>query len=113
MTRTPIAMVATLALLLSGSATPAHAEDAIEAAGVAAGVGPGNLLFVPIKAISIAVGGLSGAISYVVTGGNLELTRQIWEDTALGPYLITPQLAREAIGERPELYQPKKDGMQR
>ena len=37
----------------------------------------------------------------------------IWEDTALGPYLITPQLAREAIGERPELYQPKKDGMPR
>jgi hypothetical protein len=113
MTRTPFAIAATLALLLSGSPAPSHAEDAIEAAGVAVGVGPGNLLFLPIKAISVVTGALTGALSYVVTGGNLELTRQIWEDTALGPYLITPQLAREAIGERPELYQPKKDGMPR
>jgi hypothetical protein len=43
----------------------------------------------------------------VLTGGNADLTRQIWRDTTEGPYLITPQLARKAIGQRPELSEPK------
>jgi hypothetical protein len=49
------------------------------------------------------MGALSGALSFVLTGGNEELTRQIWRDTSAGPYIITPELAKKAIGERPEL----------
>jgi hypothetical protein len=36
-------------------------------------------------------------------GGDDEVTRQVWRDTLQGPYVITPELARKAIGERPEL----------
>jgi len=39
----------------------------------------------------------------VATGGNAELTQQIWRDTTEGPYLITPEVAHKAIGKRPEL----------
>jgi hypothetical protein len=85
----------------------ARAEDNIEKAGVAVGVSVGNLWFLPVKAISVTIGAISGALSYVVTGGNTDLTEQIWRDTSQGPYIITPELARTSIGQRPELEQKK------
>ncbi|HEX7232766.1 MAG TPA: hypothetical protein VF452_20430 [Candidatus Binatia bacterium] len=97
-----ITMVSALCL----SSSSANAEDAIEKAGVAVGVTIGNVLFLPIKAIELTVGAVSGAFSYVVTG-NADLTKQIWHDTTEGPYVITPELARTSVGERPELLEPK------
>ena len=67
----------------------------------------GNLLFLPLKAISVSIGAVSGALSYLVTGGNADLTKQIWQDTTQGPYLITPEVAKKAVGERPELSEKK------
>jgi hypothetical protein len=90
---------------------PAHAEDAVETAGVAVGVTAGNMWFLPSKAISVSIGALSGALSFILTG-NADLTKQIWQDTSQGPYLITPSLARTAIGQRPELLESNKNGMQ-
>jgi hypothetical protein len=52
------------------------------------------------------MGAVSGAFSYVVTG-NADLTKQIWRDTSEGPYVITPELARTSVGQRPELLEPK------
>jgi hypothetical protein len=84
-----------------------RAEDNIEKAGVAVGVSAGNMWFLPIKAIVMSVGAISGAISYIVTGGDTELTQQIWRDTQQAPYIITPELARTSIGQRPELEERK------
>jgi len=100
--------IAVIALSLT-NLSPAllRAEDTIEKAGVATGVSAGNMWFLPIKAITMSIGAISGALSFVVTGGNTELTQQIWQDTSQGPYIITPDLARTAIGKRPEL-EPKK-----
>jgi hypothetical protein len=61
--------------------------------------------FVPVKAISFFWGLTEGALSFPLSGGNVELTKQIWQDTTQRPYLITPEVARTAIGERPELKQ--------
>ena len=97
---------ATIALALAAAA-PVRAEDAIEKAGVAVGVSAGNMWFLPIKAIAMTIGAMSGALSFVVTGGNTELTQQIWRDTSQGPYLITPDVARMSIGQRPEPEQKK------
>jgi hypothetical protein len=52
------------------------------------------------------MGVLSAGFSYVVTG-NADLTKQIWQDTTQGPYVITPDLARTSIGQRPELLEKK------
>jgi hypothetical protein len=98
---------ALLLAILTLSAVPLSAEDLTEKAGVAVGVTVGNLWFVPIKALTLTVGAMSGALSYVVTGGNHELTQQIWQDTLQGPYVITPELARKSIGYRPELREIK------
>ena len=93
-----------IALTLVALAPPTlRAEDNIEIAGVAVGVSAGNMWFLPIKAIAISVGAISGALSYVVTGGNAELTQQIWRDNFQGPYIVTPEIARTGIGRRPEL----------
>jgi hypothetical protein len=93
---------ALLAAVAALSPITLHAQENIEKAGVAVGVTAGNLWFLPIKAITSTVGALSGALSYVVTGGNRELTEQIWQDTLQGPYVITPEIARRSIGHRPE-----------
>jgi hypothetical protein len=98
------ATLAIAALLWSmAPTTPLRAEEAIEKAGVAAGVTVGNVLFVPLKAMSAAMGAISGALSFVLTGGDDEVTKQVWRDTLQGPYVVTPELAKKAIGERPEL----------
>ena len=79
------------------------AEDAIEKAGVAVGVSVGNMVFVPAKVISTSMGLFFGALSFVLTGGDTEVAQQMWRDSTAEPYLITPELARKAIGRRPEL----------
>jgi hypothetical protein len=80
-----------------------RAEDAIEEAGVAFGVSVGNMIFLPAKAISTSMGLFFGAVSFVLTGGDTEVTHQMWRDSTADPYLITPAIARKAIGRRPEL----------
>ena len=100
-----IAMALTFSALSPSLVT---AEDATETAGVLVGLTAGNVLFIPVKAMSVFVGLSSGALSYIVTGGNADLTKQIWRDTTEGPYVITPKLARTAVGERPELLEESK-----
>jgi hypothetical protein len=97
--------VAIATALVCGALAPTsvRSEDNIERAGVATGLTAGNVLFVPIKAIAVSMGAFSGALSFIMTGGDLEVSRQVWRDTFQGPYVITPELARRAIGERPEL----------
>jgi hypothetical protein len=97
-----------VAALFIASLSPSilKAEEPIEIAAIDIGVTAGNLVFLPAKAISVSMGLVSGALSFVLTGGNADLTRQIWRDTTEGPYLITPELARKAIGNRPELLEP-------
>lgn len=108
MAKTPRLLVAALVLTLTGfSSASLRAEDAIEKAGVAVGVTAGNMWVLPLKAITVTVGLLSGALSYIVTGGNTELTQQIWQDTLEEPYVVTRDLARKSIGQRPELQEIK------
>lgn len=94
----------TFAIVLIGSFTSGlRAEDGIEKAGVVVGVTAGNMVFIPAKAISTSIGLVFGALSFVLTGGGTEVTQQMWRYSTADPYLITPDLARKAIGERPEL----------
>lgn len=96
-------LAATLVITTLLCPLPLLAEDANEITGMAVGLTAGNMWFVPIKAISVVMGLTEGGVSFVLSGGNAELTQQIWRDTTEGPYLITPEVARKAIGQRPEL----------
>ena len=95
----------TLLIIALLSPLPLSAYDSNEIAGIGIGLTAGNMWFVPIKAISVVMGITVGAASFVLSGGNAELTQQIWQDTTEGPYLITPDVARKGVGERPELSQ--------
>jgi hypothetical protein len=110
MVKTIRAGFATLALSVTLTAIcpsllPAEdvAENVIEKAGVAAGVSVGNMVFLPAKAFSTSMGLFFGAVSFVLTGGDTEVAQQMWRNSIAEPYLITPELARKAIGRRPEL----------
>lgn len=96
------------ATFLIGTLPPfLRAEDTIEKAGVAIGVSAGNVIFLPAKAISTSMGLFFGALSFVLTGGDTEVMQQTWRDSTEGPYLITPEVARNAIGRRPILSEPE------
>jgi hypothetical protein len=93
------------ALLLSTllCSHPLSAEELVEKAGVGVGLTAGNMWFVPIKAISVSMGLGAALASFIFTAGDTEVAAQTLRDSAAGPYLITPEVAKTAIGERPEL----------
>jgi hypothetical protein len=101
--RTTCFQVALAGILVGLSPSTLRADDVIEKAGVAVGLTVGNIWVIPAKAITTSMGLLFGALSFVLSGGNADLTQQIWRDTTEGPYLITPEVAHQSIGERPEL----------
>jgi hypothetical protein len=101
-------LIAALTLLCACS-SPIQADDLIEKEGVGVGVTAGNLVVIPSKVISVSVGIVAGAFSYIMTGGNADLTKQIWRDTTQGPYLVTPELAKKSVGDRPQLRQQTGD----
>lgn len=81
---------------------PAFSNEVAEKAGMAIGMTAGNIIVAPLKATALALGLVQAALSYVFFGGDKELTEQISQNTAGGPYFITPEIARKAVGERPE-----------
>jgi hypothetical protein len=99
----PVFPALVLVLTTACATVPARADDPIEKAGIAVGLTAGNMVAIPAKAISVVMGAFFGAASFVLTGGNADLTKQIWQDTTQPPYLITPEVAKKAVGERPEL----------
>jgi hypothetical protein len=105
---TKVKVAAISLLFVLGTLTPSfvRADDAIEKPGVAVGLTIGNAFFLPMKAVSVSMGLISGAASLLFTG-NPALSNQIWTDTLHGPYVITPELAKKAVGERPELDQER------
>jgi hypothetical protein len=102
-TKAKFAMIVLVFMLGGLAPSLVRAEDANETAGVAVALTVGNALFLPIKAISASMGLISSAASLFFSGGNVELSKQILLDTTQGPYLITPDLAKAAVGDRPEL----------
>lgn len=98
--KTLVAVAALCAAFLSAPLS-SRAEDLIEKAGVGIGITAGNLIFVPSKALSVVAGAAASALSFLATGGDVEVSRQIWRNTLEGPYVITPSVARASIGERP------------
>jgi hypothetical protein len=101
--RTGFATFAFAMTLVGAAPSLLRAEDTIEKAGVAVGVTAGNAVFLPAKVISTSMGLFFGALSFVLTGGDTEVTQQMWRYSTAEPYLITPEVARKAIGKRPEL----------
>lgn len=87
------------------AAPPVEAADPVENAGVGVGLTAGNLIFVPTKVFSTGVGVASAALAFLFSAGDVDLSRQILQDATQKPYWIDSEVARKAVGERPELKQ--------
>jgi hypothetical protein len=97
-------LLAVLCLTITvSSPAPAQSHDPREEAAVGIALTAGNVIFVPMKAVAAVTGAISGAMSLLFWGGDPEVTVQTWQNTLPPPYLIDPELARAAVGERPEL----------
>lgn len=64
------------------------------------GLGSGvlTLVYLPAKVVYAALGGIVGGVAYVLTAGDLETAKSVWEPSFYGTYVITPSHLR---GEEP------------
>ena len=59
-------------------------------AGLGLGSGLLTLVYLPFKVVYAALGGIIGGFTYVLTGGDLETAKTVWEPSFYGTYVITP-----------------------
>ena len=85
------------------SPTFLHAGEAIDKAGVGLGVAVGNTVFVPVKVVLMGFAAHVAVISWLASLGDTQQVKEIWKNTTEMPYFISPEEARRAIGERPDL----------
>jgi hypothetical protein len=85
-----VATVALAAVLWIGGARAAHA-DTYASVFV-------DLVYMPVKVVYATLGGLTGGLAFVLTGGRMDTATAIWRPSLGGTYVITPSMLR---GEDP------------
>jgi hypothetical protein len=51
-----------------------------------------NIFYIPAKLVYAVAGGLVGGGSYLVTGGNSQVSNTIWRSSLGGDYVVTPDM---------------------
>jgi hypothetical protein len=57
-----------------------------------------NVGYMPAKTVYAVLGGLTGGLAYVCTGGDTETATNVWSPSLGGTYVLTPSMIR---GEDP------------
>ena len=96
----------------------------VKAEGTGSNVGYGvgsvlaSCLYSPAKLVYAGVGGLTGGVGYMLTGGNKDVAQKIWTPSVRGTYVITPEMLKgkeqvQFVGQ-PErkTYQPQENNVQ-
>ncbi|GIW46091.1 MAG: hypothetical protein KatS3mg077_3373 [Candidatus Binatia bacterium] len=65
-----------------------------------------NVFYVPAKLAWAGVGGITGSLAYVVTLGDVDTAKRIWQPTLGGNYIVTPAMLR---GEEPLYFSPTEE----
>ncbi|MDZ7379844.1 MAG: hypothetical protein ONB06_10945 [candidate division KSB1 bacterium] len=65
-----------------------------------------NVFYVPAKLAWAGVGGVTGALAYVVTLGDVDTAKRVWQPSLGGNYVVTPAMLR---GEEPLYFSPTED----
>jgi len=89
-----IALVFSTVLLVGpGELLAAEAEDSDQSSEALLGIGSGllTLVYLPAKVLYAGLGGVVGGFTYVLTGGDLETAKTVWEPSFYGTYVITPK----------------------
>ena len=81
----------TLFLLAPGVASAQDGETSQSTeAGLGIGSGLLTLVYLPVKVVYAALGGIVGGFTYVLTGGDVDTAKSVWEPSFYGTYVITP-----------------------
>jgi hypothetical protein len=84
-------------LFLSGGVLAAESAEGSEAGGgypaiVWVGTVATDLLYVPAKLAYAGVGAVTGAFGWLLTGGDTDVTKAIWNASLGGTYVVTPAM---------------------
>ena len=79
-----------------GLLTPYNAKAESTASNVGYGVGSvfASCLYSPAKLVYAGLGGLTGGIGFLLTGGNQDVAKKIWTPSVRGTYVITPDMLK-------------------
>lgn len=81
-------------ILLIFSVSSASAENLPEKIGLGVGSIFATTIYFPLKTTYAILGGITGGLAYLVTGGDLFTASFIWMPTIQGDYIITPDMLR-------------------
>jgi hypothetical protein len=89
--------IAILIIILAlGFVAPCNAKA--EGTGSNVGYGVGSVLascvYSPAKLVYAGVGGLTGGLGFLLTGGNQDVAKKIWTPSVRGTYVITPDILK-------------------
>lgn len=96
-----VSIMVAMALCLAGGAGPAFAEHDSGTPGGASLQAASWLATVPygaVKAVYAIGGGIVGGLAWLLTAGNMEIAKAIWEPTMTGDYIVEPG---NLTGEKP------------
>jgi hypothetical protein len=66
------------------------AEIAVSDSGMSAASALATIVYFPVKAAFSLAGGIVGGLTYAFTGGNEEATKDVWNASMGGDYLVEP-----------------------
>jgi len=72
-------------------------DRVIDNAGIAYGVTFGNLIYPGFKASTMLLAAPQAALAWILTLGDTEQAKTIWDAQTEGPYYISPEEARKAL----------------
>jgi hypothetical protein len=87
-----VAATAALLAAVAGAATEARADDvkrATSEAGVGLTQAVANVFYIPAKIGYAALGGVTGGLGYILTGGNREVADRVWVSSFGGDYVLS------------------------
>jgi hypothetical protein len=73
-------------------------DAVIEKAGVAYGVSFGNIIYPGFKAATMILAAPQAGLAWLLSLGDTKQARMIWESQTEGPYYISREQARKAMG---------------
>jgi hypothetical protein len=72
----------------------AKAESTLSNVGYGAGSILASCVYSPAKVVYGLIGGLTGGIAFLLTGGNQDVAKKIWTPSLRGTYVITPDMLK-------------------
>jgi hypothetical protein len=82
----------------SGTEFSVGTDFAVSDTGMSAASGLATIVYFPVKAAFSLAGGIVGGLTYAFTGGNEEATKDVWNASMGGDYMVEPE---NLTGEKP------------